>query len=47
MLVLVAAPSPVGPLKTTLELLVIHSMPGAQCIFVCFKEGRKSRAKEP
>ena len=30
-LVVVATPSPISPLKTTLGLSVIHSMPGAQC----------------
>ena len=30
-LVVVATPSPIDPSKTTLGLLVIHCMPGAQC----------------
>ena len=29
-LVVVATPGPINPLKTTLGLSVIHSMPGAQ-----------------
>ena len=29
--VVVARPSPINPLKTTLGLSVIHSIPGAQC----------------
>ena len=29
--VVVAAPSPIGPLKAALSISVIHSMPGAQC----------------
>ena len=33
-LVVVATPGPINPLKTTLGLSVIHSMPGAQCIFL-------------
>ena len=40
-LVVVAAPGPINPLKTTLGLSVIHSMPGAQC-FLPSVEGRKS-----
>ena len=38
--VVVAAPSPINPLKTTLGLSVIHSMPGAHCFF-CSKEVEK------
>ena len=34
-LVVVATPSPINPLRTTLGLSVIHSMPDAQCP-VCF-----------
>ena len=30
-LVVVATPGPINPLKTTLGLSVIHSIPGAQC----------------
>ena len=32
-LVVVATPGPINPLKITLWLSVIHSMPGAQCFF--------------
>ena len=32
-LVVVAVPNPISPLKAALGLSVIHSMPGAQCIF--------------
>ena len=33
-LVVVAIPGPINPLKTTLGLSVIHSMPGAQCLVI-------------
>ena len=36
-LVVVATPSPINPLKTTLGLSVIHSMPGAQCRKIDFR----------
>ena len=34
--VVVAAPSPISPLKEALRLSVIHSVPGAQCFLFFF-----------
>ena len=47
-LVVVAAPSPINPLKRLRgSLSVIHSMPGAQCFFLFKDVEKKNGAKEP
>ena len=46
-LVVVAAPGPINPLKTTLGLSVIHSMPGAQCFFAQCRGPQTSRIPHP